>query len=184
MGTVLAWLTGLVAILPGFGPAAPPAWNGYAEDDYLYAAAATAGPIAALPVTDGQLVRKGEVLFVLDTSQQQAQYDAARARADAAEATLANLQTGSRQEEIDVTKAQFAKHDMECVFLSLTTVGDNTNNELVYVMKFDSLADMDAKWSAFLSDPDWIEARAASEADGPIVAKLHRRVLNPAPIEG
>ncbi|MBN9305806.1 MAG: hypothetical protein BGO82_01765 [Devosia sp. 67-54] len=113
MGTVLAWLTGLVAILPGFGPAAPPAWNGYAEDDYLYAAAATAGPIAALPVTDGQLVRKGEVLFVLDTSQQQAQYDAARARADAAEATLANLQTGSRQEEIDVTKAQLMKAEAD-----------------------------------------------------------------------
>lgn len=113
MGTVLAWLTGLVAILPGFGPAAPPAWNGYAEDDYLYAAAATAGPIAALPVADGQLVRKGEVLFVLDTSQQQAQYDAARARADAAEATLANLQTGSRQEEIDVTKAQLMKAEAD-----------------------------------------------------------------------
>ncbi|GAY07100.1 NIPSNAP family protein [Pseudonocardia sp. N23] len=84
----------------------------------------------------------------------------------------------------DVTKAQFAKHGMECVFLSLTTVGDNTNNELVYVMKFDSLADMDAKWSAFLADPEWVEARAASEVDGPIVAKLHRRVLNPAPFEG
>jgi HlyD family secretion protein len=109
MDHALAWLMGLVAILPGFGPAAPPSWNGYAEDDYVYAAAASAGTIASIPVAEGQLVHKGDVLFVLETSQQQAQYDAARARADAAEATLANLKTGSRQEEIDVTKAQLMK---------------------------------------------------------------------------
>jgi HlyD family secretion protein len=109
MDHVLAWLMGLVAILPGFGPAAPPSWSGYAEDDYVYAAAASAGTIASMPVAEGQLVHKGDVLFVLETSQQQAQYDAARARADAAEATLANLKTGSRQEEIDVTKAQLMK---------------------------------------------------------------------------
>ena len=113
MDHALAWLMGLVAILPGFGPAAPPSWNGYAEDDYVYAAAATAGAIASIPVAEGQLVRKGEVLFVLDTSQQQAQYDAARARTDAAEAPLANLQTGSRQEEIDVTKAQLMKAEAD-----------------------------------------------------------------------
>ncbi len=113
MDHVLAWLMGLVAILPGFGPAAPPSWNGYAEDDYVYAAAASAGTIASMPVAEGQLVHKGDVLFVLETSQQQAQYDAARARADAAEATLANLKTGSRQEEIDVTKAQLMKAEAD-----------------------------------------------------------------------
>ncbi|AEA23423.1 NIPSNAP family protein [Pseudonocardia benzenivorans] len=81
----------------------------------------------------------------------------------------------------DHTKRIFAKHGMDCVFLSLTALGDNSNNELVYVMRFDSLADMDAKWSAFLTDPEWVAAKAASEEDGQIVAKLHRRVLNPAP---
>lgn len=84
----------------------------------------------------------------------------------------------------DHTRRMFTKHDMECVFLSLTALGDNSNNELVYVMRFDSVADMDAKWAAFQGDQEWIDARAASEADGPIVAKLHRRVLNPAPFEG
>ena len=56
MDHALAWLMGLVAILPGFGPAAPPSWNGYAEDDYVYAAAASAGTIASMPVAEGQLV--------------------------------------------------------------------------------------------------------------------------------
>jgi HlyD family secretion protein len=109
MNGFFAWLMSLISIIPGFGHAGPPTWNGYVEDDYVYASAASAGTIQTIAVKEGQLVRKGDTLFVLDRSQQQAQYDAAKARADAAQATLANLQTGSRQEEIDVTKAQLAK---------------------------------------------------------------------------
>ena len=108
MDGLFAWVMGVLAVLPGFGHAAAPNWNGYVEDDYVYAAAPSAGTIASIAVKEGQPVRKGDVLFVLETSQQQAQYDAAKARADAAQATLANLQTGSRQEEIDVTKARAA----------------------------------------------------------------------------
>lgn len=77
----------------------------------------------------------------------------------------------------------FERHGMECVFMSLTALGDNSNNELVYVMRFDDVADMETKWAAFQADPDWAAARSASEADGPIVAKLSRRVLNPAPFK-
>jgi HlyD family secretion protein len=109
MDGVFAWVMGVLAVLPGFGHAAAPSWNGYVEDDYVYAAAPSAGTIASIAVKEGHLVHKGDVLFVLETSQQQAQYDAAKARADAAQATLENLQTGSRQEEIDVTKAQLMK---------------------------------------------------------------------------
>jgi hypothetical protein len=74
----------------------------------------------------------------------------------------------------------FEAHGMECVFLSLTELGDNSNNELVYVMRFDSYDDMASKWAAFMADEGWRAARAASEKDGPIVAKVSRRVLNPA----
>jgi len=109
MNGFFAWLLGLVAIIPGLGHPAPVGWNGYVEDDYYYASAATAGTIQSIAVAEGQLVKKGDVLFVLEQSQQQAQYDAAKARADAAEATLQNLQTGSRQEEIAVTQAQLQK---------------------------------------------------------------------------
>jgi HlyD family secretion protein len=113
MSEVFAWLMGLVSALPLFGHSGPPTWNGYVEEDYVYAAAASAGSIDTIPVQEGQLVRKGDVLFVLEKSQQQAQYDAAKARADAAEATLANLQTGSRQEEIDVTRASLMKAEAD-----------------------------------------------------------------------
>jgi len=109
MNQLFGWMMGLVSLIPGFGHTGPQTWNGYVEDDYSYAAAASAGTIAEIVVKEGQLVRKGDLLFVLDQSQQQAQYEAAKARADAAQATLDNLKTGSRQEEIDVTQATLMK---------------------------------------------------------------------------
>jgi len=105
MNGFFAWIMGLVAVIPGLGTPAAPSWNGYVEDDYVYAAAPSAGTIATLKVSEGQSVKAGDVLFVLDAAQQQAQYDAARAQADAAQATLANLQTGGRPEELDVSRA-------------------------------------------------------------------------------
>src|SRR4051794_28572646 len=109
MNGFFTWAMGLIAAVTPWGHATAPSWNGYVEEDYVYASAPSAGTIESINVAEGQLVRKGDVLFVLESSQQQAQYDAARARANAAEATLANLQTGSRKEEIDVTRATLQK---------------------------------------------------------------------------
>jgi HlyD family secretion protein len=109
MNQVMGWLMGLLSFIPGFGHAGPQIWNGYVEEDFTYASASSAGTIAQIAVSEGQLVRKGDLLFALESSQQQAQYDAAKARADAAQATLQNLQTGSRQEEIAVTQASLNK---------------------------------------------------------------------------
>ncbi len=80
----------------------------------------------------------------------------------------------------DHTLGFFAKHGMELVFMSVTELGSNSSNELVYVMQFDSYEDMATKWAAFQSDPEWLEVRRASEADGAIVASVGRRVLSPA----
>jgi HlyD family secretion protein len=112
MDQAFAWLMGLLSFIPGVGHATPATWNGYVEADYVYAAAPSAGTIESIAVSEGQVVAEGEVLFTLETSQQQAQYDAALARAKAAEAqvkaaeaTLANLKTGARPEELQVTQA-------------------------------------------------------------------------------
>ena len=110
MSGFFAWVMGLLAaIIPGIGHSSAPSWNGYVEDDYVYAAAPSAGTITQIAVAEGQQVKTGDVLFTLDSKQQQSSYDAAKAQADAAQATLANLQTGSRPEEIQVTQAQLAK---------------------------------------------------------------------------
>ena len=77
----------------------------------------------------------------------------------------------------------FQRHGMDLDFISLTAVGDNSNNELVYVLRFADYAELERKWAAFMSDPEWQRARAESEVDGPIVARINRRILNPAPFE-
>ncbi|HVL85072.1 MAG TPA: NIPSNAP family protein [Pseudonocardia sp.] len=78
------------------------------------------------------------------------------------------------------TLALFAEHGMTCTLISLTELGENSNNELVYVMSFDSYDEMARKWAAFMADPHWQEVKRASEADGPIVERIRRRVLSPA----
>jgi hypothetical protein len=81
----------------------------------------------------------------------------------------------------DHTLRLFERHGMEVAFISVTAVGDNSNNELVYLLRFDDLGDMERKWAAFQADRDWKQARRASEEDGPLVARISRRVLNPSP---
>jgi hypothetical protein len=41
------------------------------------------------------------------------------------------------------------------------------------------MADREARWGAFVTDPEWIAARDASEADGPILANVSSQFLKP-----
>jgi len=77
----------------------------------------------------------------------------------------------------------FDRLGFELTFISLTGLGDNSANELVYVLKFEDYGEMERKWATFQADPEWRAARSASEQDGPILAQLRRRVLNPTPFE-
>ncbi|WP_025036510.1 NIPSNAP family protein [Bradyrhizobium sp. DOA9] len=60
-----------------------------------------------------------------------------------------------------------------------TTVLGESNQELTYFLAWDSLAEREKKWGAFMTDPDWIKARAESEADGQIVANIVSQILAP-----
>ncbi len=60
-----------------------------------------------------------------------------------------------------------------------TTMIGESNQEVTYFLAWDSLAERERKWTAFVSDPEWIAARNASEADGPIVANMASRLLVP-----
>ncbi len=114
MNDFFAWLVGLfAAVIPGLGAAPAPSWNGYVEADYTYVAATTAGPIVTLDVRQGGTVVKGQVLFTLSGAQYQAALAASEARVAAAEAALANLTTGSREDEIDVVRATLAKAEAD-----------------------------------------------------------------------
>lgn len=77
----------------------------------------------------------------------------------------------------------FRRHDMEVVQAGFTTIGDNCFNELVYTMRFSDLADMERKWTAFLTDPDWPTALAERERSGPLYQAIRRRVVNSDPFD-
>lgn len=72
----------------------------------------------------------------------------------------------------------FAKHEMEVVQIGLTSIGDDSFNEIVYTMRFEGLADMERKWAEFVSDPEWLAVAAETEADGPLIQSMRRRVLD------
>ena len=54
-----------------------------------------------------------------------------------------------------------------------------SNNDLTYLLAWESLAERERKWASFTSDPEWIEARKESEKDGPIVANVVSSILQP-----
>lgn len=101
-------LAAIMSVLPG-GTAEDAGYAGYLEADYIYAAPVSPGRIAGIAVTEGQAIAAGDLLFTLEGGQQQALLAAAQARVEAARATLQNLETGSRAEEIDVIRANLSK---------------------------------------------------------------------------
>ena len=68
------------------------------------------------------------------------------------------------------TMSFFKKHDIGMLWFWTDEIG--TSNQLTYILTFDSMADREAKWSAFQADPGWHKVRAETEASGPIVAQV------------
>lgn len=78
----------------------------------------------------------------------------------------------------DHTLPCFEKHGMRQVGFWTTLIGQD-NHALTYLLRWDSLDERERKWSAFQADAGWLAARAASEVDGPIVARIENQLLTP-----
>ncbi|MCY0387087.1 NIPSNAP family protein [Robbsia sp. Bb-Pol-6] len=76
------------------------------------------------------------------------------------------------------TLAFFEKYGIEQVGFWTTLVGPS-NHALTYLLKWDSMADREAKWGAFQADPEWLAKRAASEAEKIIVERIENYFLAP-----
>ncbi|MGJ5036408.1 MULTISPECIES: NIPSNAP family protein [unclassified Bradyrhizobium] len=70
------------------------------------------------------------------------------------------------------------KHGIRPVGFFTTLIGES-NQDLTYFLAWESLAERETKWTKFMSDPDWISARAKSEEDGQIVANITSQFLVP-----
>lgn len=77
-----------------------------------------------------------------------------------------------------VTLKLWERHGIRQAGFWTVAIGES-NQDLYYMLAWDSLAEREAKWDAFASDPEWLEKRATSEKDGPIVATLSNQILQP-----
>lgn len=73
----------------------------------------------------------------------------------------------------------FAKHGISNVAYLTPSEGPLKGNTLIYMLRHDSRAAADKFWAAFQADPEWIKAKAESEANGPITSKVERIWLEP-----
>ena len=78
----------------------------------------------------------------------------------------------------DHTLRIWAKHGIRQAGFWTTAIGESSN-DLTYMLAWDSLAEREKRWGAFVTDPEWIAARDASEADGQIVANVSSSILRP-----
>ena len=78
----------------------------------------------------------------------------------------------------DITSKFFAKHGIRVLGYWEAMIGPS--NTLYYLVEWENLAEREQKWSAFQSDPEWLAARARTDAaDGVMVARLTNIILKP-----
>lgn len=78
----------------------------------------------------------------------------------------------------DHTLALWGRHGIRQAGFFTTAVGESSQR-LTYLIAWDSLAEREAKWAAFVTDPDWHKVRDESERDGQIIANISNQLLSP-----
>lgn len=78
----------------------------------------------------------------------------------------------------DTTLGYFKQYGIEQIGFWTTVVGPD-NHALTYMLKWDSMAQREERWTAFANDPDWIAERNATEKDVPIVTRVENSFLAP-----
>ena len=78
----------------------------------------------------------------------------------------------------NITLALWERHGIRQAGFWTVAIGDS-NQDLYYLLEWQSLAERDQKWAAFASDPEWLEKRAETEKDGQIVASVNNQILLP-----
>jgi hypothetical protein len=77
-----------------------------------------------------------------------------------------------------ITLDLWKKHGIRQAGFWTTVVGES-NQELTYLLQWESLADREQKWNAFQSDPEWISKRDETERNGAITATVKNQFLAP-----
>ena len=108
-----AFLLASFLLLVSCGKKPDDAWLGYAEGDEALISAPQAGWITAMKVQRGQVIHRGDLLFVLDDTREQAARDQAAASLQAARAALAQARSSLGQEQANLayTRTELGRQD-------------------------------------------------------------------------
>ena len=60
-----------------------------------------------------------------------------------------------------------------------TVLVGGSNHDLIYLLAWDSMAKRDRIWTAFTADPEWLEKRANTEQNGPLISAFTNAFLQP-----
>ncbi len=85
-------------------------------------------------------------------------------------AVVARFETG--------TVKLFEKHGIQQVGFWTVVIGES-NADLYYTLKWDSLDERQKKFAAFQADPEWIALRTRSEEGGALIASFSNSILTP-----
>ncbi len=77
-----------------------------------------------------------------------------------------------------VTLKMWERHGIKPVAFWTTVIGESSQ-DLTYLLEWKDLAERERVWAGFMSDPEWLKARAESEKNGPIVANITNTILAP-----
>ena len=80
----------------------------------------------------------------------------------------------------DHTIKSFNKHHMTSVGYFIPQDAPLSENTITYVLAHPSREEAKTNWAAFNADPEWMKAKAASEADGKLVEKAVSVFADPA----
>jgi NIPSNAP len=70
------------------------------------------------------------------------------------------------------------KHGIRQAGFWTTLIGES-NQQLTYMLAWDSMAERERRWGAFLADPEWIAISAETEKDGKLVQNISNQLLAP-----
>lgn len=102
----ISLLVMVVAVSPGCSGSHSVSYQGYAEGEFVYLASSQAGRLEHLAVARGQRLDGGAPVFSLEATEEKAEQRQAQEQLAAAEAQLADIETGKRPPEIAVIRAQ------------------------------------------------------------------------------
>ena len=80
----------------------------------------------------------------------------------------------------DITMGYFKKHGIKVVGFWTYEIG-GANDQLIYILAYDSLADREKRWAAFIGDQERLAKFAETEKNGPLVRRLTTQMLRPTP---